>query len=423
MNERQHVNSKIAGRAARACVRLAALAAVMALVSALAAGAASASGRASAAGTLYVSAKGRKSAPCTLARPCRTIAAAVARAHRGARLIVARGTYREEVKIAKDVQLIGRGRPVIDATGLSNGVLITGPAAAGSAVKGFVVRDANFEGILAMSTTRVTIGENTVSGNDRGGSAANPVGECAPEGVVPGDCGEALHLMSVTHSQVLGNTVSNNAGGILVTDELGPTAYNTIRGNRVLDNVLDCGITLAGHNTKAVVLSTKPGPPTMAGLAPTVGGVYSNLITRNTVSGNGTEGQGGGILMAGGPPGTAVYDNTVTYNTATGNGLGGVTLHSHAPGQDLNGNVISYNSIGDDGLHGYPSGAPGDSDPGITQTVGIIVWSAASPLSGTSIVANHISNDYYGIWTMNVPPLPKSINTFASTVKVPLFQS
>ncbi|MGA2454130.1 MAG: right-handed parallel beta-helix repeat-containing protein [Solirubrobacteraceae bacterium] len=363
-----------------------------------------------------------KGAPCTQAKPCKTIAGALAKAKKGAKVLVARGTYREEVKIAADVQLIGQGKPVIDATGLGNGVLITGTAAAGPTVRGFIIRNANFEGILASGTTKVTIRENTVSKNDRGGSAVKPVSECAPEGVVPGDCGEALHLMSVTHSTALDNTVSDNAGGILVTDELGPTAFNTIKGNKVLDNVLDCGITLAGHNPKAVVLSTTPGPPTMAALAPTVGGIYSNVITKNTVTGNGTQGQGGGILMAGGPPGTAVYNNTVSYNTASGNGLGGVTLHSHAPGQDRNGNVISHNTISDDGIHGYPTGAPGDSDAGITRSVGIVVWSAATPLTGTSIVANKISHDYYGIWTKNVPTIAQSANTFASTVTVPLFQ-
>jgi len=406
-------------RAKRARVRIGALAAIMALASICTVGAAAAAGNTK---TLYVSAKGKLGAPCTQAKPCKTIAAAVAKAHKGAKVLVARGTYHEEVKIAKDVQLLGQGKPVIDATGLGNGVLITGTAAAGSLVKGFVVRNANFEGILAMSTTRVTIGENTVSKNDRGGSAVKPVGECAAEGVVPGDCGEGLHLMSVTHSTVLDNAVSNNAGGILITDELGPTAFNTIKGNKVLDNVLDCGITLAGHNPKAVVLSTTPGPPTMVGLAPTIGGIYSNVITKNTVAGNGTQGQGGGILMAGGPPGTAVYNNTVSGNTASGNGLGGVTLHSHAPGQDLDGNVISHNIISNDGLHGYPNGAPGDSDAGITQSVGIIVWSAAAPLTGTSIVANQISHDYYGIWTKNVPTIAPSANTSASTVTVPLLQ-
>jgi hypothetical protein len=216
--------------------------------------------------------------------------------------------------------------------------------------------------------------------------------------------------------------VKNNAGGILVTDEKGPSAFNDIKSNKVLDNVLDCGITLAGHNAKAVVLSTAPGPPQLAGLAPSVGGVYANTIEGNAVNGNGTKGQGGGILLAAGPPGAGVYNNMVTHNKADGNGLAGITLHSHAPGQSLNGNVINHNVVGMNAIHGYPNGAPGDSDAGVSGTVGILLWSAVTPLTGTSVTGNTLSDDHYGIWTKNVPAIAKSANTFSSTVTVDLFQ-
>jgi parallel beta-helix repeat protein len=405
----------------RSAVFLGMLVTVMALACVAAAGAGAAT-HGGAAKTLYVSPKGKKSAPCTRSAPCKTIARAIAKARRGNTVRVARGTYREDVKVAKDIRLVGIGRPVINATGLLNGVLITGNGATGASVRGFAVRGATFEGILALNATRVTIADNTVTLSDRGLHAATPTGECAAAGPVPGDCGEGLHLMAVTHSKVLGNTVFNNAGGILLTDESGPTAFNVISGNKVLNNVLDCGITLAGHNAKAVTLSTAPGPPTMTGLAPSVGGIYNNVVSGNTANGNGTKGQGGGLLLAGGAPGTAVYSNTLKGNTANNNGLGGVTLHSHAPGQDLNGNVITHNVLSNDGLNGYPNGAPGDSDAGITHTVAIIIWSAVSPLSGTSISGNQISNDYYGIWTQNLPKIAPSANTFASTVTVPLFQ-
>ena len=417
------MRSKGTWGAVRAPVWVVLVAAVMAVAGPWAATAGAASGRFAHARTLFVSAKkGKRFAPCTKKAPCKTIDRAVAKAPKHARIFVARGTYREDVKITKDIALIGNGKPVINAIGLANGVLISGTDAPGASVQGFLVRNATYEGVLAANTTRVTISDNTVVHNDRGGSAKPQTGECAPAGVIPGDCGEGLHLMSVTHSRVQGNIVRNNAGGILLTDETGPTAHNTIKGNKSLDNVLDCGITLAGHNPKAVILSTTPGPPTMAGLAPKVGGVYDNLISDNTSNGNGTKGQGGGIILAGGPPGTGVYDNTVSDNTAEGNGLAGVTLHSHAPGQDLSGNVITHNILSNDGLHGYPNGAPGDSDAGITHTVGIAVWSAVTPLSGTVIAGNQISNDYYGIWTQHVPKIAKSANTFASTVTVRLFQ-
>jgi hypothetical protein len=364
--------------------------------------------------TLYVSAKGRSRSACTVKAPCKTIGRAVKLAVAGDTVSVAHGTYREQVTIAKDITVTGAGMPMVDATGHVNGFLITGAGAAGAKVSGFMVEKANDEGILAMRTSDVTIAHNTMQGNDLGLKAKKLVGECAPQGQVPGDCGEALHLMSVTHSNVVSNTVQNNAGGILLTDELGPTAQNLISNNKSLNNVLDCGITLAGHNTNAV---SSTGAPT-----PAVAGIYDNVVSGNTANGDGTKGLGGGILLAGGAPGTGVYDNVVSGNTANGDGLGGVTLHSHAPGQDLNGNVIVGNSLSGDGIAGNPGGTPGDVDYGITHTVGIVIASSVTPLQGTVVAGNTVSNDYYGIWTKNVPTISASANTF-NGVTTPLSQN
>jgi nitrous oxidase accessory protein NosD len=328
-----------------------------------------------------VSAKGRSRSACTVKAPCKTIGRAVKLAVAGDTVSVAHGTYREQVTIAKDITVTGAGMPMVDATGHVNGFLITGAGAAGAKVSGFMVEKANDEGILAMRTSDVTIAHNTMQGNDLGLKAKKLVGECAPQGQVPGDCGEALHLMSVTHSNVVSNTVQNNAGGILLTDELGPTAQNLISNNKSLNNVLDCGITLAGHNTNAVS-STGAPKPAVAG----------------------------------------IYDNVVSGNTANGDGLGGVTLHSHAPGQDLNGNVIVGNSLSGDGIAGNPGGTPGDVDYGITHTVGIIIASSVTPLQGTAVAGNTVSNDYYGIWTKNVPTISASANTF-NGVTTPLSQN
>ena len=40
-----------------------------------------------------------------------------------------------------------------------------------------------------------------------------------------------------------------------------------------------------------------------------------------------------------------MYNNHVEGNYLAGNGLGGVTLHAHAPGENLNGNTITGNKI------------------------------------------------------------------------------
>jgi nitrous oxidase accessory protein NosD len=387
--------------------RLVGIVAVVLAFSMAAAGAASAR-------TLFVSKRGRDRNACTKRNPCKTIGHAVGKARKGDTVSVAPGRYREEVKIAKDISLIGVRKPIIDATGKNNGILISGARAAGATVRGFVVQNATFEGILASRTSGVTIAKNTVQHNDQGQKASHPTGECAPAGGIPGDCGEGLHLMSVMSSTVTSNIVRNNAGGILMTDELGPTALNLISRNQALNNVLDCGITLASHNPKAVSSSGAPQP--------SVGGVYGNYIVNNTANGNGVSGQGGGILLAAPAPGMGTYDNIVDGNTADGNGLAGITLHSHAPDQYLNGNVITNNTASHDGINGFPNGSPGDSDFGVTNTVGILVASAVSPLSGTVIAGNTISDTHYGIWTKNVPPMSSSANTFHD-VAVPLTQS
>jgi parallel beta-helix repeat protein len=387
------------------------------------AGGLAASSAASGPHVLYVAAKAKKSNKrCTRKAPCKSIARAIKLARPGYEVVVRHGTYREQVTVSKRITLVGSGKPVIDAKGHANGVLIAGAGAVKATVRGFVVQNASEEGILDSGVGFVTIRGNTVRSNDKGLSAVPLTGQCAPQGAVPGDCGEGLHLMGASDVRVEGNTVTANAGGILLTDEIGPSAHDKVAGNTVTGNVLDCGITLAGHSTKAATLSSAPGPPTVAGLAPTLGGVYDNTIQDNTVNGNGIKGLGAGIGMFGGAPGTAVYDNSVLDNTAEGNGLGGVTLHSHAPGQDLSGNTITGNILSGDGIAGYPNGAPGDEDVGLKETAAIILFSAATKLTGTTVQHNQISNEQIGIWTQNVPAIAKTANTFAATVKTPLVQ-
>lgn len=271
---------------------------------------------------------------------------------------------------------------------------------------------------MAQHTSHLTITGNIVRNNDLGMFAKKPTGECAPSpgSDVPGDCGEGIHLYwGVTHSTVSGNLVEHNAGGIYLTDASadgasnGPTAFNLIANNRSIDNVYDCGITLAGHSS----LAAPGGKP-----HPHAAGVYNNTIRANVVNGNGTKTTGAGVLLAGGSPGTAVYNNLVEGNTANGNGHAGVTLHSHAPGQDLNGNKILNNRLSHDGALGDPEF--GDFRG---QTVGILVGSDVTRLTGIVITGNTISNCHYGILARNdANKVNKHKNTFHN-VAVPVHQS
>ncbi len=304
-------------------------------------------------------------------------------------VVVCRGVYTETANIDKPVTLEGQ-HAVIDATGLPNGVLITSSWAT---VERLTVKNATGEGILAMGDPgtstpidHVTIKYNVVRNNDQGGpDSAYP--ECQPQGQVPGDCGEGIHLMSVDNSTVRQNLVAGNSGGILLTDEFGPTHGNRIVLNLVQDNPYDCGITLASHNA-----GWDPGSQSTL---PNQAGVYDNLVRGNVIRRNGLQGEGAGVLMAAAFPLAASYDNHVDHNFIIGNELAGVTIHSHQGGGYVSGNVVTHNRIGPNNKGS--AAVAGDPDAGVSQTTGILVYSAGEP---TTVTINHniIWNDHFGIW-------------------------
>ncbi|MBS1859338.1 MAG: right-handed parallel beta-helix repeat-containing protein [Acidobacteria bacterium] len=297
---------------------------------------------------------------------------------------VAAGTYAETVTIGKLLTLNGAGAAttIIDASGLSWGVYVDGidnPNLAGVVVSGLTIQNAKFEGILVANASYVTIADNIVTGNNTGltidakGKVSCP-GIPAFETNEGQDCGEGIHLEGADHGRVLNNVVRNNAGGILITDDTGATFENVIAGNKVIDNVSDCGITLASHVAAAMTGSAAPL------------GVYHNTVSGNVSSGNGTKtGEGAGVGIFASAPKTANYGNVVINNQLTGNGIPGVAIHGHAPGQNLNNNVIVGNQISGNG--------PDVGDPGPT---GIHV-SSVVPVLGLVISDNTISGETVSI--------------------------
>jgi hypothetical protein len=268
---------------------------------------------------------------------------------------------------------------IINAEGLVNAITVFGPGAAGATVRGFTAENAIGEGILAAGTDGVTISDNTVVHNDNG-TSKSPWPFCTATGNVPNDCGEGLGVLTTSNSKILDNTIEFNSGGILMSDDLGPTSHNTIEGNLVEDNESDCGITIVGHNAGGVSAKGVPQP--------SVGGVFDNLITANMVISNGTTGEGGGILLAG----PASYNNTITDNEIAGNGLAGVTIHEH--GVDaLNGDVISGNWFGTNDI----TGDPGTPDQ-VTTAVFVERDSPKFPTVDITVKNNTIAWDVIGIY-------------------------
>jgi parallel beta-helix repeat protein len=318
-----------------------------------------------------------------------TIQSAVNAAAVNDTIMVAPGTYKEQVTISRPVSLIAadHGRTIIDATGLPTGIFIDGTASAPNAgvtdvtVTGFRIENANFEGILVANASNVTLAKNQVVHNDRALDTTN--------GTCPGipafetnegfDCGEGIHLTGVDHAIVSDNLVTRNSGGILLSDDTGATHDNLIVGNAVVDNPFDCGITLASHGPASITKASLPL------------GVYHNTIAGNRSSRNGlgVEGAGAGVGLFAPGPGNKTFGNVVIDNVLTDNGLPGVAMHNHAsfpmaPPVDLNDNVIVGNRI---------SGNLADTEDTATSgRTGINIASVA-PVTGTVISGNQIDDE------------------------------
>jgi len=384
-------------------------------------------------GTLYVSPSARSH---DSDRSCRsaaykTIGSAVQAAPAWGTVVVCPATYHEQVVVAKPLSLTGL-KATVDEKGVTPGLAVTIPgigkqtifagvviASSHVSFRGFTVRNAEGEGILAAGLSGdlygLSITHNTVMHNDLGGGIppASTYFECAAEGQAPGDCGEGIHLVAVADSVVSGNLSTDNSGGMLLTDETGPTNNNLIAYNVVTGNATDCGITVPGHNPDA--LNSKGVPQ------PSVAGVYGNVIRNNVVTSNGLKGDGAGVLFANATAGTASYDNLVEYNYIADNGLSGVTMHAHtiAKGQHeyLSGNTIIDNTIGKNNIDGDPLDSP--ASPKDLQTTGVLVFSGGTPV-GVRIAHNHIVDNTIGVW-LSKPVTASGLktNTFTN-VKIPV---
>ena len=246
--------------------------------------------------------------------------------------------------VTQPLSIEGRNNATIDETGVAPTFTVPMPPGPDIAiyagviiissnveVENLTVTGAMGEGIiaagLAAPITHVDINHNKVVNNDLGGGVppASPYFQCAANGQIPGDCGEGIHFIGgVAWSDVSDNFVSGNSGGILLSDDIGPTHDNVVEGNTVTKNLFDCGITVPSHNGNALDANGNPQP--------SVAGVYNNVIEYNRITDNGTLGEGAGVLFANAGPGTASYNNSVIGNYIAGNELSGVTMHAHTLG-------------------------------------------------------------------------------------------
>ena len=328
-----------------------------------------------------------------------TINAAVAAALPYQVVQVQAGMYNEEVTITKPLSLIASGIVTINATNKDHGIFVNGmatapkPGVTGVVIAGFQVLWARYEGILVANAADVTIDGNHIAMNNQALNASSSTCPDIPayetnEGF---DCGEGIHLMATVNSIVTNNEIEHNAGGILLSDETGPTQDNVISKNNVHDNPFDCGITLASHGPATSVIPTAKLPY----------GILHNTIMHNYSARNGLGlfGAGAGVGIFAPFPGTINAGNIIFENDLIDNGLPGVAMHNHAaapapaPPVNLNENVIIGNRFSGNGAD--------TEDTATSGTAGINIASQAA-VWGTVITGNTFQDQQVDI-TFNAP--------------------
>ncbi len=325
-----------------------------------------------------------------------------------------------------------RGKTVVlNAAALDHAIYVSGVNQ--TTIEGCVARNASREGILVENSNNVNVADNTVANNDlalgttvgKGTPACptfNPPGGnvivCCPDAFSGGpgnfpedndDCGEGLHLRGVSNSVVQGNTVQNNVGGILISDETGMASNNLITGNTSQNNTLfggDCGITLPSHTACTPTSTDATGctpAPAVGGILQ-ANGVVGNVVIGNVLRHNGASGTGI-FANPGAPPGAATNasGNLISNNVVQNNGQPGIAIHVHAANGIADNNVIVGNTV---------SGNGGDSEGegAMPPNTGIEVlsngslgapFSPAAPIVGTIISNNDVSKESIDIWVGN----------------------
>jgi parallel beta-helix repeat protein len=362
--------------------------------------------------TLLVSTTGTDSGNC-LTTACRTLGYALSQAVADDTILLEAGRYLESQNHPGTENVIGASlsplkiasqsgsasNTIIDATGEPNGIVVN---ADDVTIQNLTVVNAGAEGIVVMppasdaapaNVTGETIQDDVVEDNDQCVSTPG-ITSCRVSSPADG-YGGGIHLESVASSTVTGNTVEHNSGGILLSDEVGPSDDNVINGNDVSYNAGESGIMLEGDNSQAVVTS---GPDT-GQPRPASAGVFDNRVNYNLSDHDG----GSGILVTATVEGAGAYDNTLRGDTATNDGSAGVMIQSRTAAQDVNENAVQDNILSEDAVRDGPGGSQGDSvgppeSGNLDKTAGVQVLATLAPIYGTSVSGNTISGVFYGVW-------------------------
>jgi parallel beta-helix repeat protein len=287
----------------------------------------------------------------------------------------------------------------IDATGCDIGIYV-GRHAGHVTINWVSVTGANAEGILAEKTSHLTVKNSTLTGN--GFKTTDPSAPPLPGSGVHSFIGQAfaISLFGVSYSTVKDNTVTDNGrGGIGVMDNgandpgtltqhpkapLIASTHDNIVNNHTSANYNGCGLVVATQN---------------------LGGRLAHLrLVGNTITGTGMDPTNGpdigGIVVAADPPNSSVKHVSVRANTVTDSFEGGVIVNAEAfnsftSAVHVTRNTVVGNNWGDQEAPDA-AGVIVFADPGAQ-----IPPNQNAPVNrGTKVWRNHITNQFYGVYSM-----------------------
>jgi hypothetical protein len=282
----------------------------------------------------------------------------------------------------------------VNATGCDIGIYV--PSTVSSQVIGgtsasdaVTITGANDTGIFAEDNSGLTVQNDTIQGN-----GVNPgKGIISFGGVV---------LAGTNGATVESNTITNNGGGGVFVNDNGPVdpdvpgtgsgaqtpaTNNSTENNTISANFGNCGIVYATHNSGGEING---------------GAISGNTITGSPGVFRATGPDVGGIVVATASAGALLTNVSVTTNTVSNSFEGGIIVHSHAPHDVVSNVSITGNTVGPNNNWGQTNGPP--------TTAGIIIGvdqlgvpaALAPQITTTSVTANTIMGQFYGLWMSGV---------------------
>ena len=280
-----------------------------------------------------------------------TIQSAINAANNGDTVLVAPGTYIENINFnGKAITVTSSGGhsvTIIDGGAKGSVVTFTTGETASSVLSGFTIRngqsDPNSPGLgagggILVGSASPTISGNVITGNRAITGAGISVQNGSPtiqnnnitgntQCCGSGGGGGGIHLSgnapTPASPKVIGNTITNNiiasggnGGGILVDYSVSPTIQNNlIQGNVTFNNGGGVALTISG---------------------------FANLIQNVIANNSSTGGSGGGVFIS--APGSSsftIIGNTITGNTASDNTSGAYISALSAPFPFTNNIVVA----------------------------------------------------------------------------------